>query len=185
MKIIEDVHAEYRPELNLILLVAEFLDGTEEVMVGLEPAEMPSFANTNIPIEASDYEEWYNEALEIARRRGYTIVGEADEEVQIELNKEKQIEEMAKDICPLIEEYGNCEKCDAELDIEDDPCIYKCMAKLFASKDYRKASDVIEDMRRRFKEEAFNPNNRFDFIIDVIDEIADELKKKYLEDYDG
>ena len=60
------------------------------------------------------------------------------------MNKEKQIKEMARDVCTLIEEYGSCKKCDAELAIEDDTCIYKCMAKLFAEKGYRKASDVAE-----------------------------------------
>lgn len=72
------------------------------------------------------------------------------------MNKEKQIEDMAKDVCPLIEEYGNCEKCDAELGIEDDPCIYKCMAKLFASKGYRKASDIAVEI---FAEIEENLNN--------------------------
>lgn len=58
----------------------------------------------------------------------------------------KQIKEMANDVCPLYKEYGSCKKCDEELDIEDDPCIYQCMANLFASAGYRKASEVAREI---------------------------------------
>lgn len=54
---------------------------------------------------------------------------------------ENQIEKMAVDICPLYEEYGSCKKCDDELDIDDEPCLYKCMAKLCIKKGYRKQSE--------------------------------------------
>lgn len=92
------------------------------------------------------------------------------------MNRDKQIEEMAKDVCPLIEEYGNCEKCDAELDIEDDPCIYKCMAKLFASKGYRKADEVAEDIVRMLRAAGVN-EHRYPIVA--------EIKKKYTEGCDG
>ena len=62
------------------------------------------------------------------------------------MTENKQIEKIARDVCPLIEEYGSCEACDAELDIEDDPCLYKCMSKLFASKGYCKASEIAEEL---------------------------------------
>lgn len=88
------------------------------------------------------------------------------------MNTDKQIEEMAKDVCPLIEEYGSCERCDAELDIEDDPCIYKCMAKLFASKGYCKASDVAEDIVRMLRAGGIT-EWRYPIVADI--------KKKYLE----
>ena len=81
------------------------------------------------------------------------------------MNKEKQIEEMAKDVCTLIEEYGNCEKCDTELDIDDEPCIYKCMAKLFAEKGYRKASDVA----RKTVEAIKNEVNKKEFWVSEFD----------------
>ena len=57
----------------------------------------------------------------------------------------KQVEEMAKDICPF-HEYENCEQCDTELDIGDEPCLYKMMAKEFIEKDYRRALDVAREI---------------------------------------
>ena len=104
------------------------------------------------------------------------------------MSREKQIEEKLKiinNICPFYKEYGTCEQCNADLDIGDEPCYWECMAEAIIRYDYCKTSEVaceaIDEMRRMFKEEAFNPNNKFDFIIDTIDEIADQLKKKYAE----
>lgn len=56
------------------------------------------------------------------------------------MSKEKQIEEMAQDLCPLYEEYKSCKTCDAVLDIGEKPCVYKCMAELITTKGYRKQS---------------------------------------------
>ena len=57
------------------------------------------------------------------------------------MSKEKQIEEMAQDLCPLYEEYKSCKTCDAVLDIGEKPCVYKCMAELITTKGYRKQSE--------------------------------------------
>lgn len=117
---------------------------------------------------------------------------------------EKQIEEMAIDLCPLYEEYGSCKKCDEELDIDDEPCLYKCMAKLCIEKDYSKASDLekeIEDLkaiseqyRKQFEEARSEVAEEIFAEIEVflkrtcekgycgsISNLLAELKKKYTE----
>ncbi len=91
------------------------------------------------------------------------------------MNRDKHIEEMAKDVCPLIEEYETCEKCDAKLDIGDEPCLYKCMAKAFYNAGYRKASDVAREIFEEIKS-IWKEGHGF---IDCEDLF--KLKKKYTE----
>lgn len=88
------------------------------------------------------------------------------------MTEDKQIEKMARDVCPLTEDYGSCEACDAELDIEDDPCLYKCMSKLFISKGYCKASEVAEDIVRMLRAAGIN-EWRYPIVADI--------RKKYME----
>ena len=45
------------------------------------------------------------------------------------------------DICPLYKEYGTCEQCNAELDIDDEPCYWECMAKDIIRNGYRKQGE--------------------------------------------
>jgi hypothetical protein len=97
------------------------------------------------------------------------------------MNKEKQIEEMAKDICPLYEECGSCKKCDEEFAIDNEPCFYKRAAKLLIIKDYRKASEVAEEI---FAEIGELVNEYLDgriYTHDFCTYLA-ELKKKYTEE---
>lgn len=95
-------------------------------------------------------------------------------------DKEKQVEEMAKDLCPLYKEYKTCNTCDAVIDIGDEPCVYKVMAEMILAKGYRKASDIINEFAYGLK----------DFLHDApvvyqawfrakIDNFADRFKKKY------
>lgn len=42
------------------------------------------------------------------------------------------------DICPFYKEYGTCEQCNTELDIDDEPCYFECMANAIINNGYRK-----------------------------------------------
>ena len=53
----------------------------------------------------------------------------------------EQIEEIVRDICPFYKEYGSCEKCYAEMDIDDEPCYWACVAKVINQNGYSKQSD--------------------------------------------
>lgn len=70
------------------------------------------------------------------------------------MTKEEQIEEIAKDLCPLYKEYEECNTCDAVLNIGDEPCVYKCMAEMILDKGYRKASSVVSEFVETLKEKS-------------------------------
>lgn len=42
------------------------------------------------------------------------------------------------DICPFYKEYGTCEQCNTELDIDGEPCYFECMANAIINNGYRK-----------------------------------------------
>lgn len=42
------------------------------------------------------------------------------------------------DICPFYKEYGTCEQCNTELDIDDEPCYFECIANAIINNGYRK-----------------------------------------------
>ena len=45
------------------------------------------------------------------------------------------------DICPLYKEYGTCEQCNTELDIDGEPCYFECMANHIIRCGYSKQSE--------------------------------------------
>ena len=95
--------------------------------------------------------------------------------------KEKQIEEKKKiisDICPFYKEYGTCEQCNTELDIDDAPCYWECMANAIVNNGYRKASEVAEEIFGEI-ERVVN----YALCVDITEwEAFAELKKKYTEE---
>lgn len=58
----------------------------------------------------------------------------------------KETKKIINDICPLYKEYGSCERCNTELDTDDEPCYYKCVANVIISNGYCKASEVFEEI---------------------------------------
>lgn len=62
------------------------------------------------------------------------------------MNKDNQ--KIIEDICPLYKEYGTCEQCNAALDIDEDdaPCYWECMANCIVRNNYRKASEVAKEI---------------------------------------
>ena len=111
---------------------------------------------------------------------------------------EKQIEEKQKiisDICPFFKEYGTCEQCNTEFDINDEPCYWECMARAIINNDYRKASEVAKEIEglRAFKayfddlygkglEVAnWHLNGELESFDNFFESALAELKKKYTE----
>jgi hypothetical protein len=47
-------------------------------------------------------------------------------------------EEIVKDICPLYKEYGSCGQCNKDLDIDDAPCYWECIANTIIREGYHK-----------------------------------------------
>lgn len=88
----------------------------------------------------------------------------------------KQIEEMARELCPFKNEYENCNECFEadQCDIEEDgPCYYHCTARLIIDNDYRKQSDTAREIFEEIERETKNHG-----ICYAKRKIA-ELKKKY------
>ena len=55
------------------------------------------------------------------------------------MNKEKQ--KIIADICPFYKEYGSCDRCNTETEIDDPPCYFECMANAIIDNNYRKQSE--------------------------------------------
>jgi hypothetical protein len=118
------------------------------------------------------------------------------------MNKEKQIEEKMKvisDICPFYKEYGTCEQCNTELDVDDEPCYWECMANAIIRYGYRKASEVAREifaeienalglLRKGIAEGQKNDGIKYQQLhdgriisLEAIAYFTAELKKKYTE----
>jgi hypothetical protein len=96
------------------------------------------------------------------------------------MSRDKQIEEIVKDFCPLYQEYGSCKQCNKDLDIDDEPCYYGCVANLIIDYGYRKSSDVAEEIFAEIEKWLANDG---DIRLITAEKLA-ELKKKYTESED-
>ena len=103
---------------------------------------------------------------------------EAIKEAEAEL-RDKQIEEIVKDFCPLYQEYGSCKRCDKDLNIDGEPCYYGCVANLIIDYDYRKASEVAEEIFEEIEQLYMEEHEGCEVIMSRY-EFA-RLKKKYKE----
>ena len=55
------------------------------------------------------------------------------------MSKEKQ--KIISDICPFYKEYGSCEQCNKDMDIDDPPCYFECIANVIIDNNYVKQSE--------------------------------------------
>ena len=60
------------------------------------------------------------------------------------MNEQKQ--KIISDICPLYKEYGTCEQCNKDLDIDDEPCYFEHMANAIINNKYVKQSENIVEL---------------------------------------
>jgi hypothetical protein len=61
------------------------------------------------------------------------------------MNEEKR--KVISDICPFYKEYGTCDQCNTELDIDDAPCYFECMANAIIGNGYTKTAWISVDER--------------------------------------
>ena len=103
------------------------------------------------------------------------------------MSREKQVEEIVKDFCPLYQEYGSCKQCNKDLDIDDEPCYYGCVANLIIDYGYRKSTDVAEEIFAQIissigkiiTKHIESDNLLIETEVDIVHALA-ELKKKYI-----
>lgn len=58
----------------------------------------------------------------------------------------KQIEEMAREMCHLSAECETCQICDEKYHGDGDPCYFQCVAKEIVNHGYRKSTDVAREI---------------------------------------
>ena len=54
----------------------------------------------------------------------------------------KLIEGIISDICPFLKNHGSCERCNTELDIDNEPCYWECIANAIIKYGYRRQDEV-------------------------------------------
>ena len=57
------------------------------------------------------------------------------------MSKEKQIEEIAREMCHLRAECKTCQSCNERYHVDDDLCYFQCIAKEIVNHGYRKQSE--------------------------------------------
>lgn len=95
------------------------------------------------------------------------------------MSRDKQIEEVVKDICSYHKDYGSCDICDKVLDIGDEPCYWKCVARIIIDNDYRKVSDVIDEFAERLIQILQKEGRSNYYLKCTINQIANEMKGAY------
>ena len=96
----------------------------------------------------------------------------------MELNKENQIEEMAKVLC---EDYGECKKCTLSNPKCENPCMIREDCERLYNQGYRKTSEIAREIFEDLELKApFFCENQIAYE-HFYEELA-ELKKKYTEE---
>lgn len=95
----------------------------------------------------------------------------------------KQIEEMAREMCHLSAKYGTCQICDKRHHGNGDPCYFQRAAMEIINHDYRKASDVAREIFAEIEPWLDDYRNNYCTGLQFITFLA-ELKKKYTDGWD-
>ena len=91
-------------------------------------------------------------------------------------SREKQINEMAREMCHLSAECKTCQICNERYHGDDDLCYFQCVAKEIVNHGYRKQSEVVKEIFDAIKEKLiFNTYG----IATISNKTFCELKKKY------
>ena len=91
------------------------------------------------------------------------------------MSGDKQIEEMARKICPCIYDHNDCESCDL---YEHESCLPFNIARELADNNYRKASEVARNI---FVNLRILGHIDFEGNMCVRKDSFEELEKKYTE----
>ena len=95
------------------------------------------------------------------------------------MSKEKQIEEIAREMCHLSAECKTCQICNERYNGGDDLCYFQCVAKEIINHGYRKQSEVVEEIFEEMDNIIYNlRDSPFYSSSDAVYELT-ELKKKY------
>ena len=96
------------------------------------------------------------------------------------MQREKQIEKMAREMCHLSVVCKTCQICNERYhDGDDDLCYFQCVAKEIINHGFRKQRKVVKEIFEEIDNIIYNlRNSPFYSSSDAVDELT-ELKKKY------
>lgn len=98
------------------------------------------------------------------------------------MDREKQIEEIAREMCHLSRECKTCQICNERYnggDDDDELCYFQCVAKEIINHSYRKQSDVAKEIFEELEKLTYRLLNDADYTMgDIVYDIT-ELKNKY------
>ena len=74
--------------------------------------------------------------------------------------EQKQIEEIARELCHLSAECETCQICDEKHDCGGDPCYFQCMAKVIIKHNYRKQSENTVELPCKIGDTVYRVKKR-------------------------
>lgn len=94
------------------------------------------------------------------------------------MDREKQIEKMAREMCHLSAECKTCQICNERYHGDDyDLCYFKCVAKEIINHGYRKQSEVIDEFVKKLKDTSMTKWDYHEAVdVEEIDRIAAKMK---------
>jgi len=75
---IDDVFVKFDMDLMEVVLMAETVSGRIVELDTVSVDSAPSFTDESLPIDATDYGDWYDVALRTLHAFGYRLSGEED-----------------------------------------------------------------------------------------------------------
>lgn len=93
------------------------------------------------------------------------------------MSREKQINEMAREMCHLSAECKTCQICNERYHGDGDLCYFQCVAKEIVNRGYRKQSEVIDEFVKMLKDTSMTKWDYHEAVdVEEIDRIAAKMK---------
>ena len=149
----------------------------EEKSVGLSERQSTDalYATRSLGLKANVY-------FVLLAEKKRKLKAEKQKRKAYEMDREKQIEEMAREMCHLSGECKTCQICNERYNSDDDDelCYFQCVAKEIINHSYRKQSDVAKEIFEELDKLTYQLLNDADYTMgDIVYDIT-ELKNKYL-----
>ena len=93
------------------------------------------------------------------------------------MDREKQIEKIAREMCHLSAECKTCQICNERYHGDDDFCYFQCVAKEIINHGFRKQNEVIDEFVKKLKDTSMTKWDYHEAVdVEEIDRIAAKMK---------
>ena len=93
------------------------------------------------------------------------------------MDRERQIEKIAREMCHLSAECKTCQICNERYHDDDDFCYFQCVAKEIINHGFRKQSEVIDEFVKKLKDTSMTKWDYHEAVdVEEIDRIAAKMK---------